>query len=548
MKKIFLLIVITNLIFACTFSYGQAPNWLWANGTGGPGGDISLSSTTDLSNNVYVTGSFSNPYAIFGSTVLTTNGNTDFFLSKYDSNGNLLWVTKAGGTGQDAAISVCTDATGDVYVTGEFYSPTMAFGTTTLTNAGTYDTFIAKYDSNGNVLWAKRVGGPLWDESMKITSDPTGNIYLVGRYQSFSLMFGSTTLTNAGQFDIYFAKYDSNGNVLWAKSFGSSNHEEPWSVHANSIGEVYMTGNYSGSLSIGSYTLNSAGSSDALLAKFDSNGNTLWAKSIGGPGSDGGTDISTDPTGNFFISGTFNSSSLSIGTTSLACAGGVDVFFAKYDAAGNPLWAKSIGGTANEFSYTNCSGTGSNLFLAGQFYSSTLTVESNTLTNAGLSDMFIAKYDGSGNLLWTKSIGGSGAEDCRSITIGPAGDVSVSGFFQSSPLSFGSTTLTSAGSQDIFVAKLANNPLVINEEMTPSKILIYPTTFSEQATLESSKNLNNANLTFFNSIGQIELEIKNISGNTITIPRNNLPEGLYYLQLHENNQLIGTGKLIAIGN
>ena len=198
-------------------TFAQAPNCLWAKSAGGTDVDYGRSVTTDASGNVYVMGYFYSPTITFGTTTLTnagTTGYSDMFIAKYDAAGNVLWAKSAVGIDSDRGYSVTTDASGNVYVTGSFDSPTITFGTTTLTNAGTTgysDMFIAKYDAAGNVLWAKSEGSTSYDEGYSVATDASGNVYVMGYFYSPTITFGTTTLTNAGSVDMFIAKYDGTG-------------------------------------------------------------------------------------------------------------------------------------------------------------------------------------------------------------------------------------------------------------------------------------------------------------------------------------------------
>ena len=141
-----------------------------------------------------------------------TNNNTfDFFIVKYDTSGNVLWVKSAGGTGNDVSNGVCTNASGNVFITGYFDSPTITFGTTTLTNINAAnDIFIVKYDASGNVLWAKSAGGAGSDVSSGVSIDASGNVIITGGFGSPSISFGTALLTNTkttvNSMDIFIAK------------------------------------------------------------------------------------------------------------------------------------------------------------------------------------------------------------------------------------------------------------------------------------------------------------------------------------------------------
>ena len=173
-KRKITLTVLSFLFSLQTFS--QSPDWLWAQSAGGTSGDEGRSCATDASGNVIATGLFSSPTITFGTTVLTNAGGNDMFIVKYDPSGNVLWAKSAGGTSGAGGNSCTTDASGNIIATGYFTSPTITFGTTVLTNAnaGSSDIFIVKYDSGGNVLWAKSEGGTAFDWATVAPPMPAG--------------------------------------------------------------------------------------------------------------------------------------------------------------------------------------------------------------------------------------------------------------------------------------------------------------------------------------------------------------------------------------
>ena len=208
---------------------------------------------------------------------------------KYDASGNVLWAKSAGGTSYDEAGGVSVDANDDVLVTGYFFSATITFGATTLTNAdnsgGTADIFIVKYDGSGNLLWAKRAGGGIYlgyyysEVAFSVSTDPSNNILVTGNFQSFTINFGSTTITNADNTssttDMFIVQYDASGNVLWAKSAGINNYNEfGIDVSTDASSHVLLLGYFMGnSITFGTTTLtnidNTGSTADFFVAKIN---------------------------------------------------------------------------------------------------------------------------------------------------------------------------------------------------------------------------------------------------------------------------------------
>jgi hypothetical protein len=463
---------------------------------------------------------------------------------------NYLWAKGAGGNGMDNGNSVATDASGNIIVTGYFTSASITFGTITLTNAnstGIADIFIVKYDAGGNVLWAKSAGGSDWDHGISVSTDTGGNVLLTGYFASSLITFGTATLTNAGNFDIFLVKYDAGGNVLWAESGGGSASDVCNSVSTDAGGNTLLTGYFSSStITFGTTTLTNAGNSDMFLVKYDTGGNVLWAKSEGGSAFDKGNSVFTDTGGNILVAGFFISSTITFGTTTLTNAGTANFFLVKYDAGGNVLWAKGGGGSANDEANSVSTDAGGNILVTGVFNSPSITFGTTTLTNAGISDIFLVKYDSAGNILWAKRAGGSTDDYGNSVSTDAGGNILVTGYSTSPSITFGTTTLTNAGGLDFILVKLSDAATGIEDNNFTNTIDVFPNPFSTQVTLQTSIPLNNATFKMDNCIGQTVAQIKNISGQTITFNRGNLPGGLYFVYLTQDNKLFATKKLIII--
>jgi hypothetical protein len=219
---------------------------------------------------VLVTGYFRES-ADFGGTTLTSAGEYDVFVAKYDAAGNVLWAKSAGGESEVTAGSgVATDGLGNVFLTGAF-GGSATFGDSTLTSAGDREVFVAKYHAFGNVLWAKSAGGVELDVGLGIATDVSGNVFLTGAIGD-SATFGGTTLTSAGDRDVFVAKYDAFGNVLWAESAGGISIDDGYGVATDGSSNVLVTGYFEDSADFGGTTLTSAGYRAIFVIKMGPNG------------------------------------------------------------------------------------------------------------------------------------------------------------------------------------------------------------------------------------------------------------------------------------
>ena len=366
----------------------QTPNWAWAKGVGGNiGNTLQVSGNTSGNNvvtdgngDVYVIGYFQTPTMVVGNYTLTNTNNSgnsaDIFIAKYDAVGNILWAKSAQGDSSDNGLGIATDAANNVYVTGEFSSTTINFDSKTLTNTntGTDDIFIVKYSSAGNVIWAKNYGGSKDDFGNAITTDAMSNIYISGSFKSPTLNIGAYILTYDSTLysDMFIAKYDSSGNVLFAKSIGKSCSIAyiGSNIITDANNNVYVTGSFSNAkTTIGNDTLINKGNQDIFIAKYNSLGIPLWAKSAGGTSTDEANSMAIDGNGDVYITGYFASAPLIISSYTLTPIVDFSVFTIKYGASGNVIWAKSLDALQpNSAVYAPCIATANNsIYIAGGF-------------------------------------------------------------------------------------------------------------------------------------------------------------------------------------
>jgi len=479
MKKTFLTLPLSFL--CCWFcGYGQTPDWVWARSaqsTSNHAGE-GLSIATDKSNNVYITGEYGGTIT-FSSYVLTTTSSSSLFLAKYDLSGNVLWAKSAvnSASGFNFGYNVCTDIFGNAYVTG-YFTGTVSFGSYALTSVGSADIFLVKYDSSGNVLWARSAGGTSSDIGYGISTDRSGNVYVTGVFYSPSITFASYTLTNAGSDDIFIAKYDSSGNVLWAKSTGGNSSDEGYSIATDALANVYITGYYESlTITFGSYTLTNAGNQNIFLAKYDSSGNVLWAKSAGGTSSDIGTYVAADSSGNVYLTGDYLSSTITFASCTLSNAGSDDAFLVKYDSSGNVRWAKSIGGTGIEYGYCVTADKSNKIYVTGNFNSPVLTFDTITIQRPAIyyDPMYLAEYDSVGHVLFAEALT-SGGDDQNAIAASPSGCIYIGGdFYQVNPFIIGNDSLFLSGNEDVFVAKLCYSGVTASFTSSSSIFCAEPT-------------------------------------------------------------------------
>lgn len=454
MKHIFSILA----IFYCLS--GSAQNYQWAKSIGGQvvSGNQSNSARcviTDAGGNVYMTGNFNGNNVDFnpGFSTINLSTNTEaVFIAKYSPLGICTWAKGILGGAGSYGRSMALDPAGNVYVTGYFNGSNVDFdpgaGTALLSAVGP-DIFLAKYDNNGNYVWARAMGGSLSDLAETLSLDPSGNIYIGGRFKSINADFdpgtGIAALSTAGNFDIFFAKYDNNGNYLWAKNIGSAADDICTAVCSNSAGEVLVTGYFYQSTvdfdpGSGSANLTALGT-DIYFAKYDAAGNYLWAKSIPGSSAGQGKALAFDAAGNFFICGNFQGQNVDFdpgpGTATLTAGpAATSMFFARYDSGGNYLWAKSLPGATCTFLTKSASGR---IYLTGGF-SGSVDFDAGpgtaVLTATGSGSFFFSKYDALGNYILARSINVNVGSILNTITTDNGDNAIIAGSFIGSNIDF----------------------------------------------------------------------------------------------------------------
>ncbi|MCT7984187.1 Ig-like domain-containing protein [Laspinema sp. A4] len=506
--------------------FSLQPEYAWAKRLGGTGIDILFGITVDSSGNVYSTGEFSgtadfDPGA--GTFNLTTPGDYESFISKLNPDGTFAWAKQLGGTLGERSTSIAVDSSGNVYTTGIF-NTTADFdpgaGTFNLTVAGSNDSYISKLNPDGTFAWATRLGGTGAESGHSIAVDSSGNVYTTGIFQGtadFDPGAGTFNLTSAGGTDNYISKLNPDGTFAWAKRLGGTGNDRGNSIAVDSSGNVYTTGSFSGSGTAdfdpgaGTFNLTAAGDgsqADSYISKLNPDGTFAWAKQLGSTGSDSGSSIAVDSSGNVYTTGYFTGTvdfDPGAGTFNLTSAGGNDSYISKLNPDGTFAWAKRLGGGAghDEGNSIKVDSSG-NVYTTG-FFVGTADFDPGAgtfyLTSKGGNDSFISMLDPSGNFLWAKQLGGPVADLGKGIAVDNSGNVYTGGFFQGTAdfdPGTGTANLSEAGGNDSFISKLtpgvaptvtAISSAIADGSYSASQLIPITVTFSEPVTVTGSPTL-----------------------------------------------------------
>jgi hypothetical protein len=496
MKKLLITVV---LFILCTWTFAQDASLAWAKPFAGWDWTSGRAIVVDAGGNIYTTGDFEGD-ADLDPGADTTNhvsyGDWDSYVSKLDPSGNYVWSRQMGGMSQEKASGIGLDGSGNIYTAGFFthiadFDPgTCVFNLTSADSS--IDIYLSKLDAAGNFVWAIQFGGEGDDEVHSLATDAAGNVYLTGYFNGavdFDPGAGMVTLTANGLRDVFVAKYDPSGDLVWARRMGGVSAESGRGIQVDAFGNVYVVGEFNEVVDfdpgVGSFILTSAGYSDVFVSKLNSAGNFVWAKHMGGPEFDRGNSIALDGSGNIYALGSFKGTAdfdPGAGTTSFTSGGNEDIFIEKLNPSGNMIWARQIGGGGYDFGDAiTVEAFSGDVYFTGSFDGIPdfdPGAGTYSLVAEGLDDMYICKLSTAGDFVWAKQMGGFFAMnkglgivldmDRNIITTGR-----FSGYTDFDPDS-GTVILGTTGHYDAFVHKMTQSGLGVGEDDFEERLKVYP--------------------------------------------------------------------------
>jgi hypothetical protein len=523
-----------TLAFLCTqtFLFSQNPSKLIQ--IGGIQDDLSYGLCKGSGNHFFTSGYFSGSVSM-GNTTLLSSGNNDIFISKHDSAGQVVWAKKAGGANSDMGFSVSYN-NGYAYVTGVF-SGSATFGSTTLTSSGQEDGFIAKYDDNGNLIWAKKAGASLGsDRTDQIVFEGGGIMYMCASYMSGATYNGVSLLNNGG-LDAYIIKLDTAGNLLNYTNIGGGGNDYTFDLKWYN-NNLYIAGMYaSNQISFDNISKSNNGSYDSYLAKYDTALNVVWANAGGGSGYDNFEKLIVDSIGNCYVTGQFNGQA-TYNTTVInsTIQSKTDGCVVKYTSTGSLGWVKKVGalesGVGREITFGDWQ---NEIVTYGHF---SLQIDNNSFsdTSNGLSDGFVLKLDENGNTTSLYTFGGSGNEIIsESVKLGNR--IWVSGGLSGTSL-FDTISVLSNGGTDVGLWQFMAAP-TINiglKQVSSDRVILnlYPNPTTGIIQLNATQNIQSVQV--FDQLGKLLLT-KTDNAKNITIELG-LPVGVYIIRAKTGTEIL----------
>ena len=530
-------------------AFAQAPDFSWV---------ISSKSTIqarlkaisiDSQRNIYTTGCWigTNDFDPTNSTIsYTSGGDYDSFIQKIDTNGYSIWVKTFTSSSSVRAISITTDSEDNVIICGDFWG-TVDFdpgpNTFILNTNGQSDAFVLKLDSNGNLIWAKSFGGNALDNPYALEVDVLGNVYVTGEFSSGTVDFdpgpGNYPLNSYYSGSVFILKLNKNGDFVWAKNVvGGAYFNRGTAITLDRESNVYVTGYFEGSATFNTNTtVASLGGQDIFVEKLDSAGNFVWVKAFGGAYDDFGSGIKTDNDGYVYATGFFR---ISIdadpgpGTYDLFAQGNYDYYLIKLDSLGSFVWANSYGGYGSDYCFGIDVNANSEIFLTGGYWGDfDIVSDTNTfsLNTNGQSDVFVQKIDSSGQTNWINTYGYNLLDGGRAVATDSVGNVYIGGEF-GNWVNFdpGASEYSLYGQTDYFLLRLGWEA---DPWLPPSsfEINIYPNPTSDFLHINQNGN-NLLQIRIFDLCGK---NISNIDLNNMTgvIDLRSLSAGNYFIYIND---------------
>ncbi len=527
-----------TILFICFISLSvsaQTGNWAWQKMLQSSYNAYNpMPSSTDYQGNVFYGGTFTNNITIDNQTFNTLQTyDQKLFIVKYDSQGNIQWAKSSSNASTLTALT--TDTSGNVIITGAFSGNLVIDNVTLLQqNANsTSQNYIMKLNPQGNVIWAQISGANLSAHS--IVLDQLGYVYITGSINYQSATIGNISYQRIGQRDFFVAKFNSEGIFSWMRTASGYVMHEGCSIAVDAFGNIYVTGGYVSSLLFGTQQLADTGNYDIYFVKYDSSGNIVWANSYNAYEVAYTSGIALDTFGNIYITGRYSGGGIQFGTTLFnSTPTYTDVFLVKFNPSGNVIWAKKFYGSSYDGPANNLICTNNKIYLAGYSFSPTLSFDQVSVTNNNPNHktLFISVFSLDGQLLWLDNSATNNYDiSITSIAVSPQGYIFVSGCFQGTSV-FGTASYTSPqGNYAPYIARY-DSGLLSNKSLEKRKAVLYPNPVKDVLNL----NLGNGE--------KVRYKIIDTNGKTLitgdiddssAINTSALPQGIYIFSAGDYN-------------
>ncbi len=370
-----------------------------------------------------------------------------------------LWAHSIGGEMADMALAMATASDGAVVVGGHTGSAEFHVDDVFQVSTGVEakrKVFVSRFAPDGQPQWTNIYGGPGDDRLRAAAFDSKGAAIIAGltiaEPEDDHFAFDETSHQLFGGLDAYYAKISEEGEVLFSNVFGGEGDELLLAAAADYEDNVLVGGSFSSTfVDLGSGPVQNSQDTaqhDVLVARLTPAGDPIWTRAFGGPGADYVHSIAADDAGNVYVTGGISVYGMTVGAEELTSAGERDIWVAKLDPAGEPLWARSFGGKKHDAAHALAVSPAGDVYVTGSLQSEMVNFGGENIYHVGSvesHDIFLIKLDTDGNHVWSHGFGGVEWDLAKSVTLGPDETVYITGALFSPALSLGGEELTGAG-------------------------------------------------------------------------------------------------------
>ena len=510
-------ITLLALFFCIVTIYGQNRNIQWQKTIGGSGDDV-LNSIIQTADGNFLLGGYSDSN-VSGEKSEDSRGGKDYWIVNVDGNGGIVWQKTYGGSNDDLLTSMLQTSDGGFIIGGT--SSSDISGDKTEDSKGQEDYWILKLDPNGNIEWQKTYGGNRSDDLASIVKTDDGGYFVAGR--SRSAESGNRTVSRNGLPDIWALKLDSTGNIVWQKSYGSTDYNFGCSVYG------LAKTNDGGFILSSDLIIFQSQNIPYWVLKIDAFGNQVWDVTIRGNIADWNPIINATNDGGYIVAGISNSDAVEDKTEN-AINGSLDYWVLKLDETGNIVWQNTIGGDANE-SLTTVTQTADGGYLVSGNSSSNISGDK-TENSLGESDFWFVKLNSVGIIEWQNTIGGEAREYGGRSIQSTDGDFLT--FGSSASNISGDKTENSRGGYDYWIVK-HDSTLGTQENTFANAISIYPNPVNNLLQINTQDQTIDK-IIIYSVLGS---RVRQFDVDTIspTVDVSSLASGAYYLQLYSGKNV-----------
>ncbi len=578
------ILTITAFFITHTILFSQIPTYDWAYSIGDVGQENLDALITDSENNIIIGGqmySTTDMDPTEFSEILYQIGQQDAFIEKFDADGNVSWGVNFGGPAYDGIYKMTVDNADNIYAIGYYgYSagtidlnPDIVDQDLVVAHGG-YDMFITKFNGDGEYIWGHGIGAVEDDWINNITIDDAGNIYITGQFKG-TVDFDGTEAgileinSTFDKYDGFLAKYNADGEISWAFRIGGVDDDFANEVAVDAAGNILVTGTFQGTGDFYGQLLTAADGTmigwpkegDAFIAKYNSDADLIWAKSIyGDDGFNGGYSntvqaLAIDDANNIYVTGVIYGEGdfdMEAGENMIETYSDYDSYFAKYSPDGNFIWAHTTAPKVIGYNLDMIIDAQQDIYLTGDFnYSSGSPYEADfdfnpdsiyALQAKGEKDIYIAKYDSSAELIWAFNLGGSGWDFATAIALDNDFNICVGGwFFDSDDFDANPDSnfiwlpyTAPAYGNNIWMGKYHQDgitPVLLNElDAADQKFVIYPNPAVDKLNISIIDNKNET-IKLYSITGKLIYQIPFTNELNIS----DLPVGMYLIEI--NNEI-----------